>query len=125
MKNIINGKNIIICLNGEAVAAAKSCEISVDTDLEEVASSNSANAKDYRVGRYGWSVSVSSLVANVGMVLNSGKIATMTCVDSRNTGKTLLSGTVICTKAKITASVGTLSVGSYSFIGTGELYGDD
>lgn len=123
-RKIIHGRDLIVFLNGEAIGAARSCEITVDTEMIEVSSPQSGEAREYRAGRYGWTLDVSCLVLSPGMVLNSGKAATFTCQKASQPGKTWLSGNVLCQSARMMGTVGSLAQGSYRFVGNGELYGD-
>ena len=124
-RRYIQGRDLIVYMDGTAIAAARSCEITVDTDMIEVSSPTSGDAREYRAGRYGWTLDVSSLVLYPDMVMNSGQAATFTCLDAKQPGKTWLTGNVLCRTAKMSATVGSLAQGSYSFIGNGPLYGDN
>ena len=64
---MIKGKDIIILnSNGTAViAAAKSCEINVQSDVIETASATSGTWKQNRAGRLSWSVSINHLVMSL------------------------------------------------------------
>lgn len=116
--NVIHGRDLIISLNGTAIAAARSCDISVEDDMIEVTSPSSGRAKAYRAGRYGWTVDVSCLVLSPDMVISTGQQLTFSC---KVGSTTYLTGSVIRKGSKITGSVGNLAQGSYSFIGTGPL----
>lgn len=118
--NVIHGRDVIISLNGTAIAAARSCDISVEDDIMEVTSPTSGRAKTYRPGRYGWTVDVSCLVLSPNMVISNGQVMNFAC---KVGGTTYLTGTIIRKGSKITAAVNNLAQGSYSFVGTGALSG--
>ncbi len=73
---MIKGKDIVIIDSngGAVVAAAKSCEINVQTDTLETASPTSGVWKKYIPGRKGWSVNISHLV--LGLVRNIQMVGT-------------------------------------------------
>lgn len=62
---ILHGRNLIIKGNGNApfIAAAKSCTISVDNDMEEVASFTQGAWREFVRGRRGWEISLSHLLS--------------------------------------------------------------
>lgn len=62
---ILHGKNLIIKGNGNApfIAASKSCTISVDNDMEEVASATQGSWREFVRGRRGWEISLSHLLS--------------------------------------------------------------
>lgn len=62
---ILHGRNLIIKGNGNApfIAAAKSCTISVDNDMEEVASFTQGAWREFMRGRRGWEISLSHLLS--------------------------------------------------------------
>lgn len=117
--NVIHGRDLIVSLNGTAIAAARSCDITVDDDMIEVTTPTSGRAKAYRAGRYGWTVDVSCLVLSPNMVISNGQQLTFSCKEAGSTN--YLTGTVIRKGSKMTGTVGNLAQGSYSFIGTGPL----
>ena len=62
---ILHGKNLIIKGSGNApfIAAAKSCTINVDNDMEEVASATQGSWREFMRGRRGWEISLSHLLS--------------------------------------------------------------
>lgn len=62
---ILHGKNLIIKGSGNApfIAAAKSCTISVDNDMEEVASATQGSWREFVRGRRRWEISLSHLLS--------------------------------------------------------------
>lgn len=115
---VIHGRDLIISINGTPVAAARSCEISVDDDMIEVTSPVAGRAKAYRAGRYGWTVDVSFLAISTQFVYSNGQQVSMSCKVGSTTH---LTGNVIIQRRKLTGPVGSLSQGSYTLIGTGAL----
>jgi predicted secreted protein len=69
---ILHGEDIIIKAGGVAIAAAKSCDINITTDTDEIANSSSGKWKQFMIGRSSWQVVVSQLVttllSNIQMV---------------------------------------------------------
>lgn len=119
----LKGKDILIYIDGHAVAAARSCEIQKDTEILEVSSSSDNTSSHFVSGRYRWNVVVSGLVVTPNVVLQSGTAATMTCRIASEPNLTLLTGNVICNSAKVTATIGNLAQMSCSFQGNGPLTG--
>lgn len=62
---MIQGKDVILSIDGMAVAAAQSCELDVDRDLIEVCSPVDGQWKRYIPSTIGWSASVSGLVVDM------------------------------------------------------------
>lgn len=127
---IIHGKDIIIMAGGTAIAAARSCDIQVQTDLLEVSSPTTGKARTYIPGRYTWQVKISNLI--IGGTGNTTPVrtfirhaivnntVTLVIKDNDYTNDTL-TGTAICTTASITATIGNLAQGSLVWQGSGEL----
>ena len=127
---IIHGKDIIIMAGGTAIAAAKSCEIDVKTDLLEVSSPDTGKAHAFIPGRYTWTVTTSHLlIGETGdttpvrtfirrAIVNN--TVTLVIKDNDYTNDTL-TGTAICNTARITATKGNLAQGSLAWQGSGEL----
>jgi hypothetical protein len=127
---IIHGKDIIIMVNGRAIAAARSCEIDVKTDLLEVSSPTTGKAHTFIPGRYTWTLTTSHLL--IGDTGNTTPVRTfirrsivnntvsLVINDNDYTNDTL-TGTAICHNARITATQGNLAQGSLAFQGNSEL----
>lgn len=62
---ILHGEDIIIKAGGVAIAAAKSCDINITTDTDEIANSSSGKWKQFMIGRSSWQVVVSQLVTTL------------------------------------------------------------
>ena len=62
---ILHGEDIIIKAGGVAIAAAKSCDINITTDTDEIANSSSGKWKQFMIGRSSWQVVASQLVTTL------------------------------------------------------------
>lgn len=122
---MIHGRNLIIYLNGEAIAAAKSCTISMSSGDIEAASNTDGKAKTFLPTQKEWTVRCSTLVTSlIGHFANDGdtvRLSMVVCDWNKNPTPDRLTGDAIVTSANITASVGNLVTGSFSFKGTGTL----
>ena len=75
---ILHGEDIIIKAGGVAIAAAKSCDINITTDTDEIANSSSGKWKQFMIGRSSWQVVVSQLVTTLlGNIQMSGTQITL------------------------------------------------
>jgi hypothetical protein len=122
---LVHGRNIIIYEGGVAIAAAKSCEIRIQCDAEEISSPSDGEWRDFIVGRKSWSVRISMLVTNVREILiHCGSRVRLTA-GVRDVDNTLtadrLTGYALCTEAVVTGTEGNLAQGSWNFIGCGPL----
>lgn len=119
------GKDLLVIVDGKAVAMSKSCNIDMDC---EVIATSSPDDGDYRhiiPGQKSWSVQTTQLVAAEGTPIKDslgtvGKEVTLK-VSSRDLADDILTGKAICTKNKITGTKGNLTQGSFTFEGNGEL----
>jgi hypothetical protein len=121
---MIHGRNLIIYANGVAIAAAKSCSLSMEADTLETAGVD-AGAKSYMSGRKDWSVKVGNLVTSVqghfapiGAML---RLSMVICDELGNPTSDRLTGEAFVTGADVTGTVGHLVQGSFSFKGSGQL----
>ena len=116
------GNNILVYLNGTAIAGTKSNEIQTECDMIEVTNQNSAQWRQYLAGRKNWSVSTGFLVlaaADTKKLLNVGTTYTLRFSD--RAGTSILQGQAIMKQCKISATRGSLATGSFTFQGSGEL----
>lgn len=116
------GNNILVYLNGTAIAGTKSNEIQTECDMIEVTNQNSAQWRKYLAGRKNWSVSTGFLVlaaADTKKLLNVGTTYTLRFRD--RAGTSILQGQAIMKQCKISAARGSLATGSFTFQGSGEL----
>lgn len=124
----MNGKDLVITLGGTAIAAARSCEIDVQASTEELASLGSTQAfniwKRIIVTQKAWSVTVNKLVTSATIagqdLLRAGYEYTLRVKASDSQNATLV-GQAICTRVKVTATIGSLVQGSFVFEGNGSL----
>lgn len=128
----MNGNNIYIKANGYTVACTKSNELQVGCETIEIASSSQQGWKEYIAGRKEWSLNVTFLVtAQKPSDISSGVKDTRNplavgatysiVIQNRTSSGDTLSGSAICTKCKITATRGSLCMGSITLKGTGAL----
>lgn len=131
---MINGNNIFISLDSNATttpfAATKSNEINTECETIEISSPTIGDWRQYIAGRKEWSFTVGWLVVACGTniknsleaLLEVGKSYTITICDRvGSTATARLTGTTICTQARITAARGNIAQGSFSFRGNGAL----
>jgi len=121
----IKGNDIIITNNtGMAVASAKSCEIHIDCETQEVCGNGSW--RQFIARRKSWSVNISHIVTSVknsinmvgtSLTIHIGKVTD----GSRTLSADKVSGSIIVTGWKCTATRGSLASGSFTFQGTGAL----
>ena len=124
MATVIHGRNLIIKMNGTAIAGAKSCEISVKCDKIETASPSTGTWRTFLAGRKEWSASCGHLIPASGTPLKSdmemvGQIVTLT-MQTDMPGDTI-SGSAIVEHWSASGAVGSLANGSFSFCGNGPL----
>lgn len=117
-----NGNNILVYLNGTAIAGTRSNKIHTDCETIEVTNPNSAEWRLFRAGRKQWTVNVGFLVlasTDARKSLNIGTTYTLQFRDRQ--GTVLLSGQAIMKQCEIDFVRGNLATGSFSFQGSGEL----
>lgn len=64
---ILHGKNLRVIINGQAVAAAKSCRLSISAQRQEIANQSDGKWRRYKWGRQGWSVQTSHFVTTLAI----------------------------------------------------------
>lgn len=125
---MILGNNLLIYANGSVVAAAKTCRISTDAELIACASATDGDFRAFKVGKSSWQISVTSLVTNVRSWFETPDAAIRVSFVVRDEYGTLMgdrmTGKAIVTKADVSASVGSLMQGQFTFQGTGALAQD-
>lgn len=121
------GQHLIVSANGTALAASKSCSIDVTAAAIPVSSPDDGEWEHNIAGRMAWKVTTSHLIpsSSSGTAVSDflrkpGAIATLSFTIVGNSGDTL-SGSALCTVARITASVGNLLQGSWEWTGSGPL----
>lgn len=118
------GNNIIVYMNGQAIAGTKSDEIQVDSDTIEIASETDQDWVHVLAGRKSWSLNVGWLVLanlDVRKVLLAGSVVTIKIKGRGDTDANGLQGSAIIRTCKITATRGNLAQGSFAFVGNGPL----
>lgn len=125
---ILHGRNLLIMQHTQGttdtpvVACAKSCEVNTSCDTIEISSTNNNIWREYVSGRKDWSVTLSYIVTDddfAPSMLRIGEKVTLRFTE-RGTGA-VLQGDALIKNAKAVATKGSLTTGSFSFQGTGEL----
>ena len=108
-----------------AIAAAKSCTVSMSINDIEAASDIDGNAKTFLPTQKEWTVRCSTLVTSLtGHFANIGdtiRLSMAVCDWEKNPTTDRITGEAIVTSANVSAAVGNLVQGSFSFKGTGAL----
>lgn len=121
---IIHGRNLIIKVNGTAIACAKSCEINVEGEQLETASPDTGTWRTFLAGRKEWSVTCGYLIPAAGTPLRSEAAMVNTTVtltaQSDMSGDTL-TGSAIVRTWRASGNIGNLAQGSFQFRGNGAL----
>ena len=117
----LQGNNLIIYVDGVAVAAAKSCTVTMEVGSIDTAGSGRTKASMPTVKD--WSVKTSVLVTSLnGHFALSGKVRlSVAVVDGGEITTDRMTGEAIVTSANVSAAVGNLVQGNFSFKGTGVL----
>ena len=118
------GNNIIVFMNGQAIAGTKSDEIQVDSETIEIASETDQGWVHVLAGRKSWSLNVGWLVLanqDVRKVLLAGSVVTIKIKGRGESDASGLQGSAILKTVKVTATRGNLAQGSFAFIGNGPL----
>ena len=118
---MLKGNDLIIKLNGTAIAAAKGCTLDVRTQPIPVSSPQDGDWQHYRKGKSSWVVRVNCLVMGIqGMVLRNGQTYTLR-MEVRSLASDFVQGTALCTAANVTGVRGNMAQGSFEFVGSGAL----
>ena len=118
------GNNIIVYMNGTAIAGTKSDELQVDCETIEIASATDQGWTHYISGRKSWSLNGGWLVLanqDVRKVLLAGSVVTVKIKGRGESDSSGVTGAAILKTVKITATRGNLAQGSFAFIGNGPL----
>lgn len=122
---IIHGRNLLIYADGVAVAAARSCRITMDFDTIEMAGVDSGQYKYYVTAMSSWSIQVDKLVSNVRSIFEEvGTMVSLSFVVRDEYGNLMgdrMQGEGFMKSANISATVGSLTTGNITFQGSGEL----
>ena len=118
------GNNIIVFMNGTAIAGTKSDEIQVESDTIEVASATNQDWVHRIAGRKSWSLNVGWLVLanqDVRKVLLADSVVTIKIKGRGASDSSGVTGSAILKTVKVTAVRGNLATGSFAFVGNGPL----
>ena len=121
---MIHGRNLIIKVNGTAIAGARSCDINISGEEIEVASATQGKWRVFLTGREEWSVTCNHLLPASGTPLRSSKNMVNTTVTIRmESGRygDVLTGQAIVKSWRSTGTLGNLAQGTFSFRGSGPL----
>ena len=116
------GNNILILIDGAAVAGTRANEIQVGGELIEIASPDTGQWRAFIAGRKEWGFTSGWLVtthADIKRLLWQGRTVTVRIIGRGDS--TGLTGTAIVQQCALTSSVGNLAQGSFSFKGSGPL----
>lgn len=120
-----NGNDILVYMNGVAIASARSAEVRVDGELLEVASPTQGDWREFLAGRKEWDVQVGYLVlanADLAKLIQVNQKVTL-IINGRTSGDTPgLIGSAFIKTAKQTYTRGSLIQGSFAFKGSGPLW---
>lgn len=123
---MIHGRNLIVALDGVAVAAAKTCSLDMDQSFLEACSPVSGRTHTKIPTTYDWGVSVDGLIANSSsptVNLEDKLIAGTKCLLTFTDGSgNRRAGFVYVKSCKESGPVGGLATYSASFESTGPLY---
>lgn len=118
---MIHGRNLIVKVNGVAVAAAKNCSLRVENSEIEVSSPTTGNWRQFIAGRNSWTVSTGHLVLAVKS--NVVLVGTMVTLSFEVAGSStdVVSGSALVKQWDVSGAVGNLAQGSFQFTGSGAL----
>ena len=119
--SVILGNDLLVLVNGNAVAGSNSCTVNSSIELKEVSSITSPVGRTWVAGRSQWRVSTDVLVSNghLSGLLDIGTTYTLRFVT--RDGTTGVTGSAILTECEIRATRGNISTGVFVFTGTGDL----
>lgn len=125
---MILGNDLLIYANGAVVAAAKTCRISADAELIGCASASDGHSREFKLGKKGWQITVTSLVTTMRTWLETPDTAIRVSFVVRDKYGNLMgdrmTGMAFVKKSEVSASVGSLAQGQFAFQGTGALTRD-
>ena len=127
----IKGKNMRLSFEGKTLFHATSCGLSISTTLEAIATKDTDGEMNVP-GNYSWTLTTSALYANKPMGSTQTDFNDLivmqlagTEIDveftTGETGDKVYSGKAYIESADITAEVGSMANGSFSFKGNGSL----
>ena len=122
---MIHGRNLIVALDGVAVAGAKSCSLQLSQNFIEACAPNSGRVHNKIPTTYDWSVSVDCLVpdSNLPVSLKDKLIAGTKCLLTFTDGDgDYRAGVVYVKSCDETGNIGSLATFKASFEPSGALY---
>lgn len=125
---ILHGRNLIIQIDGVAVAASKSCTVTINADTLKTSSPQDGQWEHSIPARKSWKVQANSLFIEASAsdtVIKSnisrvGSVIELSVTVDGYEADTV-SGSAICKQFSATGSVGSLLQGSFQWEGTGPL----
>ncbi len=120
---MLKGNDIIVILNGEAIAATKSDELQVGCESIPISSRSNGDWTDVIAGRKSWSLTTGFLIASIPKFFDGIDMVGMYVIlrIKHRTGTSWYEGTALCTQFRVTATRGNLVQGSFAFQGKGPL----
>lgn len=122
---MIQGRNLIVSINGTPVAAAKSCTLTVSQDFLQVCSPTTSRVFNKIPTTYDWSISVNGLIISssapknlVQSLVNGAEVL----LTFEYNGTQLQAGLAFIKSIEQSGSVGNLATFSASFESNGELF---
>ena len=117
----LNGRNVLITMNGTVIAGTKSNEAQAEAELIERASATQGTWREYLTGRKGWDMTVNYLVLSASGVRDLLKVGNTYTLVFKERNSTGVSGSATLKACRITATTGTLVQGTFQFVGNGQL----
>lgn len=122
----MNGKDLRLFVGNNVFASSTSCEYDVQSELYEVSYPGSGLWKGHMAGIRSWKVSCTRLVLNSDNFTDASsligtKVSLSFIRQGATEGEKFLSGSAICSRARVTATVGALVKGTFEFTGDGAL----
>ena len=117
----MNGRLIKITVADGTVYANRQDEIQTAADIKEVAHPTQKDWAFFKVGRKNWSLTVGYLVGTGKVKTDLLKVGSVVTISVTENGKAVLSGQAIVTRCRISANIGSVVQGSFSFQGNGAL----
>lgn len=125
-REVIQGENLILCFNGNPMAANKSCTLKTTTEFIEVCSPESGVDVDYVPTKFSWELSANGLFVLPGMVdslidkQHNGEVFTIRFFENTNL-LLMREGKVYISSMTMEGSKGSLAKFSVEFRPTGKL----
>ena len=118
---ILHGRNLIVKADGVAIAAARSCDITIAVDDIETSSPSDGQWKHVIAGRKSWSVNVNFLVPSGTFPTEVQMVGTTVTLNVSDDSNSQMQGSALVKAWKATGTLGNLTQGSFQFTGNGAL----